>query len=176
MIVLIQLFSIDVALRGLLILQGAADPSPPDASGGYPSSCSAGHCAPIWCAKRMRELALRLGVRKGDERTSAPILWAEVEATNCGGATPRVHMARCMAYASIAWARTTNINMILFQSVCEGNGCKSRRCHSACSYGSSASEERRSCLQRGKPLGSATGKALLIRGVRWYLDSSLNGA
>ena len=64
MIVLIQLFSIDVALRGLRILQGAADPSPPDASGGYPSSSIAGHCAPIWCAKRMRKLALRFGVRK----------------------------------------------------------------------------------------------------------------
>ena len=40
-----------VALLGLLTLQGAADPTPPDRSGGYPSRCSAGHCAPIWCAK-----------------------------------------------------------------------------------------------------------------------------
>ena len=101
--------------------------------------------APTWCAKR-------------DERTSAPILWAEVEATNCGGATPRVHMARCMAYASIAWARTTNINIIIFQSVCEGNWSNLRRCHSACPYGSSASEERRSCLQWGKPFDSTTAR------------------
>jgi hypothetical protein len=109
-------------------------------------------------------------------RTSAPILWAEVEATNCGGATPRVHMAKCMAYASIAWARTTNIKMQVFRSVREGNESQLRRCHSACSYGSSASEERRSCLQRGKPLGRATGKALFISGVRWYFDLSMIGA